>query len=96
MDYLLNVVGALQLTAHRLYLSLVKVNFVRALLKLSFLGPDHVVLISFFQGDGASGVARNDADILLLLLTVLVNELFKLGSETLELSLQLFILALQL
>jgi len=71
------------------------VNLVLALLKLSFLGPDHVFLVSFFEGDGASGVARNVADILLLLLTVLVNEL-KLGSEPLELSLQLFILALQL
>lgn len=83
MDYLLNVVGALQLSAHGLYLSLVEVDLVLALLKLSFLVPDHVVLVSFFEGNGAGGVARKDAGVLLLLLTVLVNELFKLGSEPL-------------
>ena len=86
---LLNVVAALELSAHVLDLSLVELSLGLGLLELSFLKQDLLV----FLGEFVPGYAEH---LLVLALPALLNERFKLAGEHFQLSLEFVVLGAQL
>ena len=92
----MDIVAALKLSAHGLDLLLVERDLVLTLFKLLLFRLDGLILFAVLKGDCSSGDSRRDACLLLLLLSVLVNELFELSGEDLELAFEFVVLALQL